>query len=83
MDNMLTEFTMVKGLHESLASAVVSRFDKTSSILDLGAGAGAWLERLGNAGYHNLHGVDKDKERFHPFRNGVYGRENLRSDYFH
>lgn len=64
MNHALTEFTMVKGLHESLALAVESRFEKNSSILDLGAGAGAWLERLGNSGYHNLYGVDKDIERF-------------------
>ncbi len=64
MNHVLTEFTMVKGLHESLALAVEARFDKDSSILDLGAGAGAWLERLGNSGYHDLYGVDKDVERF-------------------
>lgn len=65
MENKLVEFTMVKGFHKSLALIVESRFDKTSSILDLGAGAGAWLERLGNSGFQKLYGVDKNLERFH------------------
>lgn len=65
MTTTLTEYTMVKGLHASLAKKISSHFDKHASILDVGAGAGAWLERLGTAGFENLYGIDKDPDRFH------------------
>jgi 2-polyprenyl-3-methyl-5-hydroxy-6-metoxy-1,4-benzoquinol methylase len=64
MTAALTEYTMVKGLHLSLAEMISSRFDKHANILDIGAGAGAWLERLGVAGFENLYGIDKDPDRF-------------------
>lgn len=84
----LTEFTMVKGLHESLASEVESRFNKASEILDLGAGAGAWIERLGNSGFQNLHGVDKNVEYFQASKGKFivadldYGSLNLDGELF-
>lgn len=64
MPAFLTEYTMVKGLHASLAEKISSHFDKHASILDIGAGAGAWLERLGMAGFENLYAIDKDPHRF-------------------
>ncbi|MBE9109135.1 class I SAM-dependent methyltransferase [Nodosilinea sp. LEGE 07298] len=64
MNTALTEYTMVQGLHESLTSKVLSYVDHHASILDIGAGAGAWLERLGSVGFHNLYGIDKDFQRF-------------------
>ncbi|NEQ99190.1 MAG: class I SAM-dependent methyltransferase [Cyanothece sp. SIO2G6] len=64
MNVALTEYTMVQGLHESLASKVSSCVDHQANILDIGAGAGAWIERLGTVGFQNLYGIDKDVQRF-------------------
>ncbi|MBD1916321.1 MULTISPECIES: class I SAM-dependent methyltransferase [Cyanophyceae] len=84
----LTEFTMVKGFHKSLALEVESRFSKASKILDLGAGAGAWIERLGNSGFQNLYGVDKSAEYFQASKGKFivadldYGSLNLDNEVF-
>lgn len=64
MNVALTEYTMVQGLHESLASKVSSHVDHHANVLDIGAGAGAWLQRLGTVGFQNLYGIDKDPQRF-------------------
>ena len=53
----------VAGLHENLALSLPN-INSNSPILDLGCGTGAWLSRLANMGYTNLHGVDKDLNGF-------------------
>ncbi len=57
----LREFA-VSGLHEALADALEAcdRIGPDTSILDLGCGTGAWLERLARRGYKRLCGVDAD-----------------------
>lgn len=60
----LHEYTMVPGLHKFLIDSLPDSIMHSSQILDIGAGAGAWIERLGNSGFQNLYGIDKDPQRF-------------------
>lgn len=60
----LHEYTMVPGLHKFLIDSLPTSITHSSQVLDIGAGAGAWIERLGNSGFHNLYGIDKDVQRF-------------------
>ena len=48
----------VPGLHDSLIRHLPAHLRKENAVLDLGCGTGAWLERLSNAGFTNLYGVD-------------------------
>lgn len=51
------------GLH----AALLDRLPPVAAddpILDIGCGTGAWLHRLGESGYANLHGIDLDVEQF-------------------
>ena len=48
----------VPGLHESLIGKLPTHIMRSDRVLDLGCGTGAWLERLSDAGFSNLHGVD-------------------------
>jgi 2-polyprenyl-3-methyl-5-hydroxy-6-metoxy-1,4-benzoquinol methylase len=48
------------GLHGSLLSRLPTALTPDSPILDVGCGTGAWLSRLQEAGYRNLHGLDLD-----------------------
>ena len=55
---ILTE-RAVEGLHSEILSKVISILeDKDDTILDVGCGTGAFLERLKKAGYTSLFGVD-------------------------
>jgi 2-polyprenyl-3-methyl-5-hydroxy-6-metoxy-1,4-benzoquinol methylase len=54
----------VSGLHESVATVVDSLVPTTASVLDVGCGTGAWLQRLHNRGFTNLHGTDIDTAQF-------------------
>jgi 2-polyprenyl-3-methyl-5-hydroxy-6-metoxy-1,4-benzoquinol methylase len=59
---LLAERTL-PGLH----SALIARLPPLSpdaQILDVGCGTGAWLRRLGEAGYVSLWGVDRDLSGF-------------------
>lgn len=47
------------GLHEDLALHLPG-IPKDARILDVGCGTGAWLHRLAEFGYSNLHGIDLD-----------------------
>lgn len=60
----LHEYTMVPGLHKFLIDSLPPSITSTSQVLDIGAGAGAWIERLGASGFQNLYGIDKDAQRF-------------------
>ena len=51
------------GLHESLAAHIAS-IPKDTAVLDVGCGTGAWLERLADMGFTNLHGIDADADQF-------------------
>lgn len=53
----------VTGLHESLLKHLPDTVRTDSRILDVGCGTGAWLDRLYNAGYTNLFGIDGDTEQ--------------------
>jgi 2-polyprenyl-3-methyl-5-hydroxy-6-metoxy-1,4-benzoquinol methylase len=48
------------GLHDAVLARLPSRLSPSSTILDVGCGTGAWLERLANGGYTNLRGIDYD-----------------------
>jgi len=60
---MLLERTMVSGLHEFLINLMPESITYNTAILDIGCGTGAWLERLANAGFNNLYGIDNDIEQ--------------------
>src|SRR5260221_6472505 len=49
----------VGGLHEALVPHIAG-FSRSTPILDLGCGTGAWLDRLRSLGFTNLCGVDAD-----------------------
>jgi 2-polyprenyl-3-methyl-5-hydroxy-6-metoxy-1,4-benzoquinol methylase len=51
------------GLHGSLI-AHVAGLRRDAQVLDIGCGSGAWLERLADAGFSSLHGIDLDIEQF-------------------
>jgi 2-polyprenyl-3-methyl-5-hydroxy-6-metoxy-1,4-benzoquinol methylase len=51
------------GLHSSLI-ARVPQIRRDAQVLDIGCGTGAWLDRLANAGFTNLHGIDLDTDQF-------------------
>lgn len=56
--NKLLERT-VPGLHASIEEYISSlQISKNCRVLDLGAGTGAFLQRLGEKGYRHLFGVD-------------------------
>lgn len=55
---MLEERT-VRGLHDFIADQIAG-MSRSRSILDLGCGSGAWLERLRQLGFSDLTGVDVD-----------------------
>lgn len=62
MKTKLKERT-VAGLHQHLSMSLPA-INYDSPILDLGCGTGAWLGRLANMGYKNIHGVDQDISQF-------------------
>ncbi len=61
--NALVERTVV-GLHENLAGLVNTLVPASAPILDVGCGTGAWLQRLRDYGFTNLHGTDIDTVQF-------------------
>lgn len=53
----------ISGLHDDIASSLpILRHD--TPVLDIGCGTGAWLERLANIGFNQLHGIDLDIKQF-------------------
>jgi SAM-dependent methyltransferase len=54
----------VPGLHETLAGIVQPLLPPAAPILDVGCGSGAWLRRLRDRGFSNLHGTDLDTGQF-------------------
>lgn len=63
MSAALAERT-VAGLHESLAVRVETLLACSEPVLDVGCGSGAWLQRLRQRGFTNLHGTDLDTAQF-------------------
>ncbi len=59
---MLVERT-IPGLHEFLMNLIPESINYNTPIVDIGCGTGAWLERLANAGFNNLYGIDNDIEQ--------------------
>lgn len=53
----------VSGLHGFLADHV-SSYPRSTSILDVGCGTGAWLDRLASMGFADLTGIDSDPAQF-------------------
>ncbi|MGB3292113.1 MAG: class I SAM-dependent methyltransferase [Phormidesmis sp.] len=53
----------ITGLHQSLIPHL-PEISYDTSILDIGCGSGAWLERLGKSGFKDLHGIDLDTKQF-------------------
>lgn len=53
----------VPGLHGYLITRL-PRVDKEASVLDVGCGPGAWLERLAEAGFTDLFGCDLDVSQY-------------------
>lgn len=60
--SQLVERTL-PGLHQSLIQAIPGLSYETE-VLDIGCGTGAWLERLAEAGFHKLYGVDINTSNF-------------------
>ncbi|MDJ0703825.1 MAG: methyltransferase domain-containing protein [Leptolyngbyaceae cyanobacterium MO_188.B28] len=54
----------IRGLHDHLEKLIPPNVSQNAKILDIGCGTGAWLDRLANAGFYNLHGIDKDIQNF-------------------
>lgn len=52
----------IGGLHTNLIKVIegMPELNSNISVLDIGCGTGAWLERLANKGYHALYGIDLD-----------------------
>jgi len=63
MSAALVERT-VPGLHETLVGVVGTLLPPAAPILDVGCGSGAWLQRLRERGFSNLHGTDLDTAQF-------------------
>jgi 2-polyprenyl-3-methyl-5-hydroxy-6-metoxy-1,4-benzoquinol methylase len=63
MNAVLAERT-VAGLHDSLAGRVERLLPCGAPVLDVGCGTGAWLQRLRERGFTNLHGTDLDIAQF-------------------
>jgi 2-polyprenyl-3-methyl-5-hydroxy-6-metoxy-1,4-benzoquinol methylase len=61
-ENQLVERT-ISGLHNALAQSL-PQLSYDIPVLDIGCGTGAWLERLANLGFTQLHGVDRDIQQF-------------------
>ena len=59
----LAAYTIAE-LHDYLEKLIPPNLPYSAKILDIGCGTGAWLERLANAGFYNLHGIDKDIQNF-------------------
>lgn len=51
-----------KGMHAELIKVIeeIPEINSNLSVLDIGCGTGAWLERLASKGYHALYGIDLD-----------------------
>ena len=56
----------IGGLHAALIKAIeeIPGVDCNTSVLDIGCGTGAWLERLASMEFSNLHGIDLDIRQF-------------------
>lgn len=76
----LVERTIL-GLHNSLIPEI-PKPNTNASVLDIGCGTGAWLDKLGTIGFKNLHGIDIDTQQFKTERATV-SRVNLDSDNLH
>ncbi|MEW6491140.1 MAG: class I SAM-dependent methyltransferase [Cyanobacteriota bacterium] len=61
-ENQLVERT-ISGLHNALIQSL-PQLSYDIPVLDIGCGTGAWLERLANIGFTQLHGVDRDIQQF-------------------
>ncbi len=60
----LKEFTGIP-LHSDIEKYIAElNIPKSSKILDIGCGSGAWLDRLSKLGFSNLTGIDREKEKF-------------------
>lgn len=53
----------ISGLHDNLLQSLPTLSYETP-VLDIGCGTGAWLERLANRGFTQLHGIDLDIKQF-------------------
>lgn len=61
-NNQLLERT-ISGLHNHVIQSL-PKLSYDTPVLDIGCGTGAWLERLADIGFVNLHGIDLDIEQF-------------------
>ncbi len=50
--------------HDVAARLLTDHLQISAGVLDLAAGSGAWLARLGDLGFTDLHGIELDLERF-------------------
>ncbi len=68
----------ISGLHNSLIPEL-PQIDPDISVLDIGCGTGAWLDKLAKIGFNDLHGIDLDTQQFKTDRASV-SRVNLDCD---
>lgn len=52
------------GTHEAAFALLVRHIDPCAGVVDLGSGSGAFLARLEDAGFRDLHAVEFDQPRF-------------------
>ncbi|PSO87953.1 MAG: hypothetical protein BRC41_03970 [Cyanobacteria bacterium QH_9_48_43] len=74
-NNQLVERTMVPGLHEHLIQSIPETVSHDTPILDIGCGTGAWLERLADAGFNHLYGLDQNIQQFRTRKASCYQTE--------
>jgi len=69
-DNSVTATALIErtvpGLHEFILNKLVElpNLLSNASVLDIGCGTGAWINRLSSAGFTDLHAIDRDVEQF-------------------
>jgi 2-polyprenyl-3-methyl-5-hydroxy-6-metoxy-1,4-benzoquinol methylase len=66
----ILEERTIGGLHKTLLDRVkvLPKLSIDTSILDIGCGTGAWLDRLASSGFRDLHGLDRDVRQFGTIR---------------
>ena len=77
LKELLTERT-ISGLHDSLIPEL-PQIKHSLSVLDIGCGTGAWLDKLAKHGFNHLQGIDIDTQQFQTDRATV-SRMNLDCD---
>jgi 2-polyprenyl-3-methyl-5-hydroxy-6-metoxy-1,4-benzoquinol methylase len=63
MSNSKLAERTISGLHDDIVRSL-PKLSYDCPVLDIGCGTGAWLERLANIGFTQLHGIDMNIKQF-------------------